>query len=39
MNLFVGEQSVRDLETPVADGTEIFIVGALSGGSGIRTGP
>ena len=32
INLFVGEQSVRDLGTPVAEGHEIYIVGALSGG-------
>ena len=32
INLFVGEQNVRDLSTPVAEGSEIYIVGALSGG-------
>jgi len=32
MNVFVGEENVRDLATAVVDGTEIFIVGALSGG-------
>ena len=32
INIFLGEQNVRDLGTPVADGSEIYIVGALSGG-------
>ncbi|HET9220629.1 MAG TPA: MoaD/ThiS family protein [Terriglobia bacterium] len=32
MNIFVGEQSVRDLDVALADGVEIYIVGALSGG-------
>ena len=32
INIFVGEQSVRDLDTPVVDRSEIYIVGALSGG-------
>ena len=32
INIFLGEQSVRDLDTPVAEGSEIYIVGALSGG-------
>jgi len=32
VNIFLGEQSVRDLNTPVASGNEIYIVGALSGG-------
>lgn len=32
INIFLGEQSVRDLETAVAEGNEIYIVGALSGG-------
>jgi molybdopterin converting factor small subunit len=32
MNVFVGEESVRDLTTPVSAGAEIYIVGALSGG-------
>ena len=32
INIFLGEQSVRDLDTPVASGSEIYIVGALSGG-------
>jgi len=32
MNVFVGEESVRDLSAPVSAGTEIYIVGALSGG-------
>jgi len=32
MNVFLGEQSVRELDTPVSDGAEIYIVGALSGG-------
>ena len=31
INIFVGEESVRDLAVPVADGNEIYIVGALSG--------
>ena len=32
MNIFLGEQSVRDPATPVFAGAEIYIVGALSGG-------
>ena len=32
MNIFLGEQSVRDLDAPVSPGAEIYIVGALSGG-------
>jgi len=32
INIFLGEESVRDLAVPVADGSEIYIVGALSGG-------
>jgi molybdopterin converting factor small subunit len=32
INIFLGEESVRDLAVPVADGNEIYIVGALSGG-------
>jgi molybdopterin converting factor small subunit len=32
VNIFLGEENVRDLTTPVASGNEIFIVGALSGG-------
>jgi len=32
INVFVGEDSVRDLTTPVPAGVEIYIVGALSGG-------
>jgi molybdopterin synthase sulfur carrier subunit len=32
INLFLGEHSVRDLDTPVSAGDEIYIVGALSGG-------
>jgi molybdopterin converting factor small subunit len=32
VNIFLGEQSVRDLDTPVVSGSEIYIVGALSGG-------
>ena len=32
MNIFVGEEKVRDLATPVTAGEEIYIVGALSGG-------
>ena len=32
MNIFLGEQSIRDLLTPVFAGAEIYIVGALSGG-------
>lgn len=32
VNIFLGEQSVRDLDTPVSEGSEIYIVGALSGG-------
>ena len=32
INIFVGELSVRDLDTPVSSDAEIYIVGALSGG-------
>ena len=32
MNIFVGEQNVRDPDTPLTEGTEIYLVGALSGG-------
>ena len=32
INLFLGERNVRDLNTPVSAGDEIYIVGALSGG-------
>jgi molybdopterin converting factor small subunit len=32
MNIFVGEQSVRDPDVALAEGVEIYIVGALSGG-------
>src|SRR5215510_2133297 len=30
MNIFLGEESVRDLATPVSGASEIYIVGALS---------
>ena len=33
MNVFLGEESVRDLTTPITRDGEIYIVGALSGGS------
>lgn len=32
MKIFVGEEMLRDLRTPVPPGSEIFIVGSLSGG-------
>lgn len=32
MNIFLGEEKVDDLATPISSGTEIYIVGALSGG-------
>ncbi len=32
MNIFLGEEKVSDLMTPIAPGAEIYIVGALSGG-------
>jgi sulfur-carrier protein len=32
MNVFLGEESVRDLATPISGAAEIYIVGALSGG-------
>jgi molybdopterin converting factor small subunit len=32
MNVFLGEENVRDLNTPITTPSEIFIVGALSGG-------
>jgi len=40
VNVFVGEESIRytgGLETPVADGTTVFIVPAVSGGAGAAT--
>jgi molybdopterin converting factor small subunit len=33
MNVFLGEENVRDLTTPITRDGEIYIVGALSGGS------
>ena len=32
MNVFLGEDSVRDIQTPIPAAAEIYIVGALSGG-------
>ena len=32
MRVFVGRQAARDLATPLADGEELLIFGALSGG-------
>ncbi|MCE9637746.1 MAG: MoaD/ThiS family protein [Planctomycetes bacterium] len=32
MNVYVGEESARDRASPIPAGTEVFIVGALSGG-------
>jgi molybdopterin synthase sulfur carrier subunit len=32
MNIFLGEEKVRDLSSPVPADAEIYIVGALSGG-------
>lgn len=32
MNIFLGEEKVRDLATSVTAGSELYIVGALSGG-------
>jgi hypothetical protein len=32
MNIFLGEEKVFDLAMPVTTGSEIYIVGALSGG-------
>ena len=32
MNLFLSEEKVRDIATPVTGAAEIYIVGALSGG-------
>jgi sulfur-carrier protein len=32
INIFLGEQNVRDLHIPIGSDTEIYIVGALSGG-------
>jgi molybdopterin converting factor small subunit len=32
MNFFVGGKLVRDLTHPIADGAEVHILGALSGG-------
>ncbi len=33
MNIFLGEEKVSDLDTPVTEAAEIYIVGALSGGA------
>jgi len=33
MNVFLGEENVRDLTTPITRDEQIYIVGALSGGS------
>jgi len=33
MNVFLGEENVRDLTTPITSDAQIYIVGALSGGS------
>ena len=32
MRLFVGRDAVRDIHSPIADGAELMIFGALSGG-------
>jgi len=32
MNIFLGEEKIKDLSTPINPGMEIYIVGALSGG-------
>jgi len=32
MNVFIGEENVRDLNAPITSPSEVFIVGALSGG-------
>jgi sulfur-carrier protein len=32
MNVFLGEEKVRDIATPITSIAEIYIVGALSGG-------
>jgi sulfur-carrier protein len=32
MNIFLGEEKVRDVATPISGTAEIYIVGALSGG-------
>ena len=32
MNIFLGEEKVSDLATPITASAEIYIVGALSGG-------
>jgi len=32
MNIFLGEEKVSDLATPITANAEIYIVGALSGG-------
>ena len=33
MNVFLGEENVRDLTIPITRDGEIYVVGALSGGS------
>jgi molybdopterin synthase sulfur carrier subunit len=32
INIFLGEDKVSDLDTPLTTGAEIYVVGALSGG-------
>ena len=32
MNIFLGEEKVRDIAAPITGAAEIYIVGALSGG-------
>jgi sulfur-carrier protein len=32
MRCFINDRDVRDLQAPVCDGDEVYIVGALSGG-------
>ena len=32
MRIFIGKDAVRDLSLPIADGAELLIFGALSGG-------
>jgi molybdopterin converting factor small subunit len=32
MRIFIGRQAARDIATPLADGDELLIFGALSGG-------
>src|SRR6059036_696926 len=38
INIFLGDEKVRDPAAPIPAGAEIYIVGALSGGNGVLPG-